>query len=243
MVWMRKKRLWIKGFNVVTPSLWLESCVRKSSLMSTWRVETISNPINVDVWKGRDKLSSKKGLGVPLGVPVILFGAIGGLEDKRKGFDILIEALRLLEEQGLRVHVISFGSDFHQIRRSSSGNMTHLGNLLNDEALRIAYSAADVFAIPSRQDNLPNSGVEAIACGTPVVSFDIGGMSDIVDHLSTGFLADPYDTADFARGIRWALDQKNREAVRTAARSKAEAEFSYPLIGGKYQALYESILG
>jgi glycosyltransferase involved in cell wall biosynthesis len=118
-----------------------------------------------------------------------------------------------------------------------------LGSLQDDLSLVLAYSAADVFVLPSRQDNLPNTGIESLACGTPVVAFDIGGLPDIVDHQRTGWLARPFDTEDLAAGIAWVLSDRERtKQLGVAARETAEGRFSEPRIAGQYRELYERVL-
>ena len=118
-----------------------------------------------------------------------------------------------------------------------------LGSLQDDLSLVLAYSAADVFVLSSRQDNLPNTGIESLACGTPVVAFDIGGLPDIVDHQRTGWLARPFDTEDLAAGIAWVLcDRERANQLGVAARDTAEERFSEPRIAAQYKELYERVL-
>ena len=91
-------------------------------------------------------------------------------------------------------------------------------------SLRAYYSAADLMVVPSRQDNLPNTAVEAHACGTPVVAFHTGGLPDIVEHKRTGYLAQPFHTQDLAAGISWVLeDTQRRIGLGHAARQRARA--------------------
>ena len=96
--------------------------------------------------------------------------------------------------------------------------------------------------IPSRQDNLPNTGIESHACGTPVVAFDIGGLSDIVEHKVTGYLAKPFDTLDMAEGINWVLtDTENLSHLSENALKKANEIWNMEVIGRRYLDLYDSI--
>jgi glycosyltransferase involved in cell wall biosynthesis len=96
--------------------------------------------------------------------------------------------------------------------------------------------------IPSRRDNLPNTGVESLSCGTPVVAFDTCGLPDIVDHKQTGYLAKPFDTEDLAAGINWVLDEADKKILDQNARNKAVKTFSSSLVAAKYMELYEGIL-
>jgi len=119
----------------------------------------------------------------------------------------------------------------------------YAGHLYADLSLRILYSAADAMIIPYRQDNLPNTGAEALACGTPVIAFDTCGLPDIVCHKTTGWLAKPFDTEDLASGIKWVLDSEERNRdLSVNARSYAESKFSAPIIANQYIDLYRSIL-
>jgi glycosyltransferase involved in cell wall biosynthesis len=119
----------------------------------------------------------------------------------------------------------------------------YLGRLNDDETLALAYSAADVMVVPSLQDNLPNTAVEAIAFGTPVVAFNTGGLPDIVDHKENGYLAEPYSSEDLARGIEWMLADGNRNKwLSKQARKKAEVQFNIEKVAKRYIKLYKKVV-
>ncbi|ULX56781.1 glycosyltransferase [Ectothiorhodosinus mongolicus] len=119
----------------------------------------------------------------------------------------------------------------------------YTGHLHDDLSLRALYSAADAMVIPSRQDNLPNTGVEAHACATPVIAFHTGGLPDIVQHQRTGYLAKAFDTQDLAHGIAWVLAQgttgPSAGLLGQQARERAEARFAAPVVAEQYRAVYE----
>ena len=115
----------------------------------------------------------------------------------------------------------------------------YLGCLHDDIGIALLYAAADVMVTPSRQDNLPNTVIESLACGTPVVAFDICGMPDMIDHQINGYLAKPYDTSDLAAGINWVLsDETRHKELCINAREKAAACFDIEKIAGRYAELY-----
>ena len=119
-------------------------------------------------------------------------------------------------------------------------SLCRTGDLHDDLSLRALYSAADLLVLPSRQDNLPNTGVEAHACGTPVVGFRTGGLPDIVDHQRTGYLAQPFDPHDLAAGISWVLaDPCRRQALGHAARQRAVQLWNPARMAGLYREVYE----
>jgi glycosyltransferase involved in cell wall biosynthesis len=103
------------------------------------------------------------------------------------------------------------------------------------------YSALDILAVPSRNDNLPNTAVEAISSGTPIVGFNIGGLPDIVKHKETGYLAEPFLIDDYYRGIKWVLDQ-NQEDLRVKNYSRFLLNFSSKVVATKYKEAYKNIL-
>jgi len=107
----------------------------------------------------------------------------------------------------------------------------------------LAYSAADVFVAPSTQENLSNAVMESLACGTPVVAFNIGGMPDMIEHRANGYLADAFDTSDLANGLEWVIEDNERHAELSArARRKVVDTFAAPKVAREHLALYEELL-
>jgi len=244
-VWNRKRRHWQRPMHIVVPSRWLGECARESALLCGWPVSVIPNPIDIDCWQPLEQTLARNLLGLPNDVPLLLFGAMGGGRDPRKGFDLLLAALRhLCDCAALRdLQLVVFG----QLAPKSPPDLgfpIHYTGLLHDDlSLRVLYSAADVMVIPSRQDNLPNTGVEALACGTPVVAFNVCGLPDIVVHQRTGYLATPFEPEDLARGILWVLSDKQRHAnLSSNARAYAMENFASSVVAEKYKELYERVI-
>lgn len=239
--WNRKRRHWRHPFQIVTPSHWLADCVSKSALMDDWPVTVIPNPIDTDVWQPVDKSFARQLLNLPPDIPLLLFGAGDGTGDPRKGFDLLISALDHLRGEITGLELIVFGQMEPQQPADLGFPVHYMGYLHDPLSLRVLYSAADAMVIPSRQDNLPNTGLEAHACGTPVIAFKVGGLVDIVDHLKTGYLATPFDTDDLARGIQWILsDLKLVEVLSKSSRQRALKLWSPEKIANLYCQLYKS---
>lgn len=242
-VWRRKERLWAgKRFQLVAPSNWLAGCARESALMGNQPCEVIHNPIDTSEFRPVDKLEARRILGLPLDRKLILFGALDATSDLRKGYDLLVAALQHLERDfgiGEGVEVAVFGG-------GRTGNIPgvglkchFLGSFQDDISLRVVYSAADIFVAPSRQDNLPNTVVEASACGLPTAAFDIGGMSDIVREGVTGALARPFDSRGLAEKIYRILQSPpSRDAVLEEAVRKFSLDSTIPA----YASLYEKML-
>jgi glycosyltransferase involved in cell wall biosynthesis len=240
--WRRKRKYWCRQFHIVTPSTWLAECVKQSPLFQNWPVHVIHNPIDVNVWKVVDKATARRMLNLPENKTLILFCAFGGINDERKGFDLLNISLYTLQQKLREVEMVVIGqSGFGSVEKVIT---THfLGHLNDDISLSLVYNAADVLVLPSRLDNLPNVAVESMASGTPVVSYNIGGMPDIVTHGVDGYLAKPFDTDDFVNGITYLLGSAEKlHQASISARKKAEEKFSSEVIAKQYSDLYESII-
>jgi glycosyltransferase involved in cell wall biosynthesis len=107
----------------------------------------------------------------------------------------------------------------------------------------LLYSAADVVVAPSMQENLSNTVMESLACGTPVVAFDIGGMPDMIDHQTNGYLATPFESNDLAAGMMWVLENEGRrEMLSQRARQTVEERYTLKTVANRYLVLYQSIL-
>ena len=254
--WLRKVKHWKKPFLITTPSRWMAEQISESALMQGWPVMAIANPLDTEVWRPIDQSIAREELGLPQNVPLILFGAAGGSIDPRKGFDLLLKALPLVKEsmiaQGMSsLELVVFGQDAPK-GESDLAKLkipTHyMGHIHNDHTLQLLYSAADVMVVPSRQETFGQTASEALACGCPVAAFGATGLLDVVEHLSCGYLAKPYDPQDLATGIEWLIrsqqDEKNagrlhESSLRLAARKHAVDHFSYPVIAKQYIAAYQ----
>jgi glycosyltransferase involved in cell wall biosynthesis len=242
-VWERKRKYWKRPFHIVPPSRWLGQCVRESAVMKEWPVTVIPNALNTNVWTPVEQGLARRLLELPLDTPLVLFGAIGGSRSSIKGFDLLREALRHLRDQRRDLHLAVFGQSAPKDPEDLGFPVHYLGHLHDDLSLRVLYSAADVMVIPSRQDNLPNTGVESLSCGTPVVAFDTCGLPDIVSHMKSGYLARSFDAEDLAAGIEWVLaDSSRQKKLSRNARVMAVERFSEALVVPQYLAVYEKAI-
>jgi len=237
-IWRRKRRSW-DGLELtaVAPSRWLAGCARRSSLFRDRRVEVIPYGIDTSTITPIARAAARALLGLPADRRLVMFGAHD--DTPRKGLRELAAALRALAGDGdLEALVVGPGT---LADRADLGVPVHARGPFRDEvSMTAAYSAADVLVLPSRWDNLPLVGLEALACGTPVVGFaGESGIPDFVDHRINGYLAHPQDVEDLARGIRWVVD---REGLRAAAREKAEREYPLELCARRYERLFEDVV-
>ncbi len=245
VTWKRKARAWAdREMTIVTPSRWLAECAGASSLMRERRIEVIPNGLQLDRYRPIPKSQARELLGLPQDRRLIAFGAVASTSDPRKGYDLLVPALRRLSSAStVPTGVLVFGASAPERPDEFGMPSWFLGELSDDVSLALVYSAADVFAAPSRQDNLPNTVLEALACGTPSVAFDVGGFPDLIGHLEDGFLARPFDTDDLARGLQLLVESPElREEWSRRARAKAVARFSLSLQASRYIELYSELL-
>lgn len=245
-VWRRKEKAWKSlDITIVTPSRWLAECAKTSSLFQDYRVEVIPNGLDTGLYKPIDKHVAKEIWNLPKNKKLILFGAMGATSDKRKGFQYLEPALKRIAAFALRdeIELIVFGSSKPANPTNYGLKTRYLGQLHDDVSLALIYSMVDVFVAPSIQDNLVNTVMEALACGTPCVAFNIGGMPDMIEHQRNGYLARPFESEDLAHGIKWVIEDNERwQAQSRQARRKIEQEFEQKLIAQRYLDLYNDIL-
>ncbi len=243
-IWERKERVFSRlaqdRLHVVTPSRWLATEAEESAVFrGRFPVTVIPYGLDTDLFRPRDYRAAREMLGLPADARVVLFVA-HSVGWERKGFPLLLESLELLGDlQGLHLMALGTGGASHE----ASVPVLSLGFVENERLVSMIYSAADVFVIPSLQDNLPNTVQEAMACGTPVVGFDAGGVPDMVREGVTGRLARVGDPRDLARALQAVLE--DREAARrmgVEARRVAVEEYAMEVQARTYATLYAETL-
>jgi len=230
----------IKSLTVVGLSRWIAQCAKSSILFTNRKVVNLPNPINTDVFKPFEQSRALELLGLPKGKKIILFGAMGGTSDQRKGFAKLSRALKNLESE--KIELVIFGSCEPKKSQGFKQKAHYLGHIHDDVTLCLLYNSADVMIVPSIQENLSNAIMESLACGTPVVGFDIGGNCDMIDHKENGYLAKSYDVMDLSKGINYILDNPDNKVFANNAREKVMSNFDSKIVSKKFIELYNNIL-
>lgn len=245
-IWQRKVKAF-KSINltVVALSEWLAQEARSSSLFKQTRIEVIPNGINTDVYKPIDQRIAREVLNLSEDKKLVLFGSVKATSNPRKGFHLLQSALHEISKAGWQdnLELVIFGASQPPEPPDFGFKVHYLGTLNDDLSLALAYSAADVFVLPSTQENLANTIMESLSCGTPCVAFNIGGMPDLINHQENGYLAQPYEIEDLAKGIVWVLENESRYIkLSQGARGKVEQSFTSRLQASRYSQLFSDIL-
>jgi glycosyltransferase involved in cell wall biosynthesis len=223
---------------IIAPSQWLAEEARRSSLLQEAPIHIIPNGLDTTAFQPRETAGVPGALGIPEHHRILLFVA-QSTKNHRKGFDLLQEALQELSADA--VTLVSIGS--HQPALEADLSHVHLGSIQSDLLLSVFYSLADVFVIPSRQDNLPNTVLESMACGTPVVGFNVGGIPDMVRPGETGWLVEPEGASALRQAIAGALsDETRRNRMANRCRQIVEEEYTLDVQARAYKTLYESLL-
>ena len=234
-----------KDIVIVTPSKWLADCAKQSSLFKHNRIEVIPNSVETDAYKPYDKAYARRSLDLPEDGKIIMLGAFD-LNERRKGVRHFVEAFqkmamndevsKLMAENKLTILTYGKGASmlegFDHICRS-------MGFVEDENVLARMYSAADVFVLPSEEDNLPNTMLESFACGTPVVSFRVGGMMDTIVDGQTGYLAEPFDTSMLADCIQKTLFNNHMSEL---CRKYAIEHFRPEIQASRYEQLFADVL-
>src|SRR5262249_52354987 len=229
-----------RRLHIVTPSCWLAEEVRRSPIFRRFPVAVIPNGLDLEDFAPRDRGSARDVFGIPQRAKVVLFVA-DGIGISRKGFSILAQTLEKYDARASDLFLMSLGHNKPSVQCRIP--WLHLGFVNNDRLLSMAYSAADVFVIPSLQDNLPNTVLEAMACGTPVVGFAVGGITEMVRAGITGLVVPSGDTDGFRAAILALAENDNKRREMSAnCRRIAIEEYSLELQARRYSEIYKSLL-
>lgn len=234
------------NLTIVTCSKWLAKEASRSRLFSNKKIIIIPNPIDTDFFKPLNLKTSRENLQLPLDKKIILLGAMN-LKDERKGFRYLVEALNIIKDtKNILIpefELLVFGKLDATLLDKIPIKVHQLGKLNTENEIVMAYTSADIYVAPSLEDNLPNTIMEAMACGVPVAAFNVGGIPDMIDNGQNGILAEVKSSNDLADGIRRILvDKELHRNFSGAAREKTLKQFNRKTITEKYYEVYSSIL-
>jgi len=214
--WEKKILLYDKrNITFVACSNWLKDVSKEKKLAQGQHIISIPNTIDTEIYKPCLKQENKK----------VLFVA-QNVNDKRKGLEYLDEAIKILKNNGKNMEVLALGRDIPYIS--------------NQQEMAALYAKVACFVTPSLQDNLPNTIMESMACGTPCVGFNVGGIPEMIDHKQNGYVAQYKDAADLANGISYVI--KNQVILGTKAREKVLNSYSEAKVAEQYIKVYNSLI-
>jgi glycosyltransferase involved in cell wall biosynthesis len=244
-IWKKKEKLFSSSqVTVVTPSHWLQECVRASSLLHHWEVVTIHNPIDHEIFKPVDRERACQILGLDPSKLYILFGA-ATMTNMLKGFHYFREAIQNLAgkpDEVRDVEILLFGKTRGDVPQSFPLNTRNVAFVQSTRTMVELFSAAHLFVIPSLQDNLPNTILESMFCGTPVVGFKTGGIPEMIDHRVNGYLVNYKSSSDLAEGIRWVLNADSYKRLSQDTRDLAVKRFSQDRSVQMHMDLYNRLI-
>ena len=227
------------NLHIVTPSSWLAECAKRSALFCRFPITVIPNCLDTELYTPRDKKETRAFLGYEPTKNYLLFGAMQATKDKNKGFDLLLHALQNLNI--VDAELIVYGTDEDLSIYNIPMPVHSLGYIQSDEQMSMLYNAVNVMIVPSRNENLSNTIMESMSCGTPVVAFNIGGNGDLIDHQKNGYLAKELDCVDLAKGIEWCLNNNEGNILGIIAREKVLKNYIIAKVSEQYKMLYESL--
>ena len=238
-VWQKKQQMQAdENIYYVACSRWLESEAKSSALLKGQKITSIPNPIDTHIYKKGNKEEARQRLGLPLDKKLILF-ASQRVTNENKGMSYLIEACRQL---GDLCEVVILGGHAEEVVAQLPMKAHPLGYVNDEQRIVDVYNAADVFVLPSLSENLPNTIMEAMACGVPCVAFKVGGIPEEIDHLKNGYVAAYRDASDLAKGIEWILQKADYEVLSQQAVHKVMHCYSQQSVAVKYLDVYQQAM-
>jgi glycosyltransferase involved in cell wall biosynthesis len=228
------------NLKIITCSQWLKEKAAASTILYPREIVAIPNAIDTQIFKPGDKEEARKKLGLDPHKTYFLFVAMR-VNAPAKGFDYLSKALEIWAQNNpTRTPetelLIVGGLTDSEIIHSLPLNVNAMGHVSDPYQMIDIYHAADLFITPSLEENLPNTIMEAMACGTPSIGFNTGGIPEMIAHKQNGYVAEKLDSNDLATGIQWLLE--NLAIASIEGRKFAENNYSEDIVSQKHIDFY-----
>ena len=237
-LWNYKNKIYNSAdFTIVTPSLWLKKCVEQSFLKNK-DIRLIYNGIDLENFKKMDKYQAREQLGLPQDKKIVLFSADGGVKNPFKGGEFVFKTFEKLKNRNDDILFLNIGGESNQ----KSNNWLDFGYVKERKTMVMLYSAADIYLFPTLADNCPLTAIESLACGLPVVTFETGGVSEIVEKDKTGFVVEYKNGEMLTSALEKLLDDDDLREKMSKNAVEASKKFSSKRMALEYLKLYEELL-
>lgn len=245
-IWRKKRKILERNSILfVTCSRWLADKAKKSGLLSGQKVISIPNPIDSRAFTKENREEARLYAGLPEGKKLILFVS-QRVTDKRKGMDYFITAINKMVEAHPEMKdncgIAILGGKAEELADKLPLPSYPLGYVCEEKKIASIYNSVDLFVLPSLEDNLPNTIMEAMACGVPCVGFNTGGIPEMIDHLKNGYVAEYKSSDDLARGIHWVLSEADHQSLSNEAMKKVNQCYSQYAVAMKYIEAYNQAM-
>lgn len=245
-IFQKKKQLYQSGnIYFVSCSRWLENQAKGSALFSGQHITNIPNPIDMNVFRPQDKQEARKRVGLPADKRLILFVS-QKVTDVRKGMAFFVDAIQHLVDKYPAMKedtaIVILGGHSEEVVEQLSLPAYPLGYVCEEKQIVNVYNAVDAFVLPSLEDNLPNTIMEALACGVPCIGFKVGGIPEMIDHQKTGYVAAYRDAGDLAEGIHWVMEDANQSELKQACVHKVAHDYSQRAVAMRYIEIYNQAM-
>lgn len=230
-----------KKISIITSSQWLHDCFKSSPLYKETSISIVPNPINTNIFKPLNKEASRKILNLPSDKKLILFLAFSATSDTRKGVQFFPEMLEHLSNiyNTNELELVIVGASDNNGSIQTEYKLNFFGVVNDDWTLALLYSACDTMVAPSTEENLSSAVMESMACATPVVAFNIGGMPDMIKHKTNGYLATAFDAKDLAKGLQFVMEENS---LGSHAREHVMNNYTSDLIFRKVLPIYQTAI-
>lgn len=243
-VWTAKKELYGKSqLHIIVNTEWMREQVNQSILRDALSINVISNGVELEIYTPISRFEARSRLGLPVDETIMLWAA-GSKGNYRKGYHLTVKALEEMQtKDGSGPMLLTMGGDQGWNQPESLQNVHHLGYVREADQQALVYAAADVFLCTTLADAQPQTALESLACGTPIIAFDVGPMPDLVMDGKTGYISSAIDAQSLVEAIdKFLLRKELHPEMRENCREQALEKYDLGRQTEKYIELYEKVL-